>query len=85
LKGILAFQEQQLKGIPVLITKSLYMFFTEKFLLDVQIKESFCSLSRIVRILPTTRNQLAQLSPTRALLKEIFGAVILSTCLLEPL
>jgi hypothetical protein len=60
-KGILAFQVQQLKCIPFLITRSLYMFFTEKFLLAVQIKESWCSLSWIVRILPTRRNQLALL------------------------
>jgi hypothetical protein len=42
-------------------------------------KESLCSLSWTVRILPTKRSHMAQFSPTRALLKETFNGVVLST------
>jgi hypothetical protein len=64
LSGIFAFQVQQLKGIPVPTTKSLYMAFTKnkKHLLLVQMKESLCPLirrtlikkRRTVRIPPPT-------------------------------
>jgi hypothetical protein len=79
LRGILGFQVKQLKGTPVRITKPLYMFFSDKFMLAVQMKESLCSLRRIVRILPTRLNHLSQFSPAKALLKETFKGVVLST------
>jgi hypothetical protein len=41
LRGILGFQVKQLKGTPVRITKPLYMFFSDKFMLAVQMKESY--------------------------------------------
>jgi hypothetical protein len=76
--GFLALHVQQLKGIPVRITKPLYMFLTVKFfflkrvkfLLAVHMNESLCSLRIILRILPNGPNQLSRFSPTKALLKE---------------
>jgi hypothetical protein len=76
---ILAFHVQQFTGIPNFNSKSLYMFFTEKFLLAVQIKESLCSLRLTVRMLPARLSPLSQFSPTKAHLKETFSRVVLST------
>jgi hypothetical protein len=62
-RGILAFHVQQLTGLPDFKTKSLYMFFTENFLLAVQIKESLWSLRCTIIILPTRPSHLSQLPP----------------------
>jgi hypothetical protein len=65
-KGILAFHVQQLTGVPVLDTKSLYMLLTVKTLLAIHLKESLWSLRCTGRTFPTRWSHLSQLSPTKA-------------------
>jgi hypothetical protein len=78
-RGIFAFHVTRLRRGAFPTTRSLYMAFTEKLLDLVHMNVSVCSPRRTLRILPTNCNHLAQLSPTKALLKEIFNGVVLST------
>jgi hypothetical protein len=77
--AILAFHVQQFISIPIFKTKSLYMFFTEKFLLAIQMKKSLRSLRLTIRMLPARLSHLSQFPPTKARLKETFSGAVLST------
>jgi hypothetical protein len=79
-RGIFAFQASRLTWEALPTIRSLYMALIEKYLELVQMKESCCSQRLTLRMLPTSCNHLAQLSPTKALLKETFSGVVLSTC-----
>jgi hypothetical protein len=78
-KRILAFHAQQLTGVPSLKTMSLYIFFTEKILLAVQMKASLRSLRFTIWTFPTSSSHLSQMSPTKARLKDTFSGVVPST------